>query len=84
MTEIAAARSSIGISGDGNGATGARPSGVPGCVGAPILDCTGLSSANRSIAKPFDGLIAALNGGTFIGREPIGESRLNPIRRASC
>lgn len=74
MTGIAAARPSIGISGDGNGATGARARGVPGCVGAPILGCAGLPSANRSIARALKGLIVAPDGGMFIGREPNGES----------
>ncbi len=76
MTGISAARSSIGIFGDGNGATGARPSGVPGRIAATILGCAGLTSANRSIAKAFEGLIAALNVGTFMWWEPNGESRL--------
>ena len=75
MTEIAAARSSIGISGDGNGATGVRPSGVPGCVGALILFCTGLPLVNRSVAEAFNDLIAAPNGGPIMGWEPNGESR---------
>ena len=70
------AKSSKGISGEGNGATSARPNSLPGCVGAPILGCAGLPSAKRRIAKAVNGLISAPSGGTLIGWEPNGESRI--------
>lgn len=74
MTAIAAARSSTGMSGDGNGATGARPSGVSGCVGALILFWKDLPLVNRSVAEAFNDLIGAPNGGTIMGWEPNWKS----------
>lgn len=59
--------------------SGARRSGVPRCAELPILGFTDSMSANRNIAKSSNGLIAAPSGGTFMGREQNGESRL--IRR---
>jgi hypothetical protein len=42
---------------------------------ATILSCAGLPSADRSVARAFNGLIAASDGGMVIGRKPNGESR---------
>ena len=70
------ARPSAGVAVDGRGVSGARRSGVLRCAEAPILGFAGLALANRSVAKAFHGLIAALNVGTFMGREQNGESRV--------
>jgi len=79
MNEIAAARSSIGISGDGKGVSGARRSGIPRCVEPPILGFAGLASDNRSIAGALNALIAALCVGMFMRQETNGESRMKRL-----
>lgn len=61
------------MSDDGTGATGARPSGVSGCVGALVLLGKGLPFINQCVFEAFNDLIAALYGGTIMRCVPNGE-----------